>query len=132
MHSWNFSSSGSLVATTNSVNNSRNQAASTGGNVVSSFLSGNNQVHSQTVGGNNSVNSSSATKSVSSLVRLALSSNFPSSFLDATQSYSTLSGGSSNNGKSALQPNVNLSETEQVNLKLWFQFYALMSIKLPI
>ena len=106
------------MATTNSVNNSRNQAPPTAGNVVSSFLSGNNQVHSQTVGGINTVNSSSATKSVSSLVRLALSSNFPSSFLDATQSYPTLTGGSSNNGKSALQPNVSLSETEQVNKKI--------------
>ena len=108
------SSSGSLVATTNSVNNSRNQAASTAGNVVSSFLGGNNQAHSQVVGGNNSVNASNATKSVSSLVRLALSSNFPSSFLDATQSYPTLSAATSNSGKQSQQPNVSLSETEQV------------------
>jgi E3 ubiquitin-protein ligase HECTD1 len=103
------SSSGSMVATTNSVNNSRNQAASTAGSVVSSFLGGNNQAHSQVVGGNNTVNSSSATKSVSSLVRLALSSNFPSSFLDATQSYPTLSSTTSNNGKQTQQPNVSLS-----------------------
>ena len=106
-----------MVATTNSVNNSRNQAASTAGSVVSSFLGSNNQAHSQGVGGNNSVNSSnSATKSVSSLVRLALSSNFPSSFLDATQSYPTLSSATSNNGKQTQQPNVSLSETEQVNI----------------
>ena len=113
------SSSGGLVATTNSVNNSRNQAASNPGTVFSSFLSGNNQVHSQTVvGGNNSANTSNATKSVSSLVRLALSSNFPSSFLDATQSYPTLAASANNSGKQVPgHPNVSLSETEQVSLE---------------
>ena len=57
------------VASTNSVNNSRNQSAAT----TSSSLFG--------------------TKSVSSLVRLAMSSNFPASFLNTAQSYPTLAKG---------------------------------------
>lgn len=61
--------SSTSVASTNSVNNSRNQAATTASSL---FGSG------------------PGTKSVSSLVRLALSSNFPSSFLNSAQSYPTL------------------------------------------
>ena len=102
------------MATTNSVNNSRNQAASNAATAASSFFGTSNQAHSQAGGGNNSVNTANATKSVSSLVRLALSSNFPSSFLDATQSYPTLAAATSNNGKQSVQPSVSLSETEQV------------------
>ena len=106
------------MATTNSVNNSRNQAASNAASAASSFFVGSNQVQSANTASTN------AAKSVSSLVRLALSTNFPSSFLDATQSYPTLAaaigGGtnsvSSNNGRQSMQPNVTLSETEQVKL----------------
>ena len=111
------SPSGSLVATTNSVNNSRNQTVSNASTVVSNFLGGNNKTNTQVVGGNNSDNTSNATKSVSSLVRLALSSNFSSSLFDATQSYPTLAADTSNNGKQSVQPNVSLSETDQVSLE---------------
>ena len=53
-----------------------------------------------------------APKSVSSLVRLALSSNFPSGLLNAAQSYPTLSGGTSSaaDGPS----NVHMSDSDQV------------------
>ena len=111
------------MATTNSVNNSRNQAASNATSTASSFFVGSNQVPSTGGNGSNTA-STNATKSVSSLVRLALSTNFPSSFLDATQSYPTLAAavgggtnsGSSNSGRQLMQPSVTLSETEQVKL----------------
>ena len=106
------------------MNNSRNQAALNSTSTASSFFVGSNQA--QSTGGNGSnTASTNATKSVSSLVRLALSTNFPSSFLDGTQSYPTLAAaagggtnsGSSNSGRQLMQPSVTLSETEQVSLE---------------
>lgn len=52
------------------------------------------------------------TKSVSSLVRLAISSNFPASLLNSAQSYPSLGGQSGQSGQNATN-----SDTEQVSLE---------------
>ena len=84
----------------------------------SSVTSTNSKNQSNT--SNTSASSLFGTKSVSSLVRMAISSNFPASLLNSAQSYPSLGGGNqtgqvpgstSGSGGSA-GPN---SDTEQVN-----------------
>ncbi len=73
-------SSASSVASTNS----RNQAVSSAAAAAAAAASGSGRGHHGGIFGHG------PTKSVSSLVRLALSSNFPSGLLNAAQSYPTL------------------------------------------
>lgn len=101
------------MASTNTVNNSRNQSVSS-----SSGLFG-------------------TPKSVSSLVRLALSSNFPTGLLNAAQSHPTLNSGvltsGSNDpnssapvvslGGSGLASNVVMSDTDQVSLEEFLESF---------
>ena len=96
---------------TNSVNNSRNQAVSSGASTLSSATSG-------LFGISSDPKSGPAPKSVSSLVRLALSSNFPSGLLNAAQSYPTLSGGTSSSSAADGSSNVHvMSDSDQVSLE---------------
>lgn len=89
------------------MNNSRNQAVSSGASTLSSATSGLFGIPS---GGSST--GGPAPKSVSSLVRLALSSNFPSGLLNAAQSYPTLSGGTSSSADGP--SNVHMSDSDQV------------------
>jgi hypothetical protein len=90
---------------TNSVNNSRNQAVSSSAGCVSASAA------AAAAG----LFGPGTTKSVSSLVRLALSSNFPSGLLNAAQSYPTLSGAASTTaGAGEPASNVHLSDSDQV------------------
>ena len=95
---------------TNSVNNSRNQAVSSGASTLSSATSGLFGISSGSGAGG------PAPKSVSSLVRLALSSNFPSGLLNAAQSYPTLSGGTSSSADGSSNVHV-MSDSDQVSLE---------------
>uniref|UniRef100_A0A0K2TN15 E3 ubiquitin-protein ligase n=1 Tax=Lepeophtheirus salmonis TaxID=72036 RepID=A0A0K2TN15_LEPSM len=113
-------STASSVASTNSVNNSRNQAGGPQNTNQSTGIFG---------GGSNSstaaTTTTGTTKSVSSLVRLALSSNFSSSVLNAAQSYpalfvptSSASSTTSNGGIHVVQGGgVGGNETDQVSLE---------------
>ena len=91
------------------MNNSRNQAVSSGASTLSSATSGLFGISSASGGG-------PAPKSVSSLVRLALSSNFPSGLLNAAQSYPTLSGGTSSAADGSSNVHV-MSDSDQVSLE---------------
>eukprot|EP00095_Tigriopus_kingsejongensis_P011031 maker-scaffold109_size355148-snap-gene-1.26 protein:Tk11031 transcript:maker-scaffold109_size355148-snap-gene-1.26-mRNA-1 annotation:"e3 ubiquitin-protein ligase hectd1" len=103
------------MASTNTVNNSRNQAVSSN----SSSLFG-------------------TQKSVSSLVRLALSSNFPSGLLNAAQSHPALNSGGQNTGSNEpnstgapvvslggteLGTNVVMSDSDQVSLEEFLESF---------
>ena len=92
------------------MNNSRNQAVSSG---ASSLSSATMELFVPSSGGSGP---GPGPKSVSSLVRLALSSNFPSGLLNAAQSYPTLSGGTSSADGSG-SSNVHMSDSDQVSLE---------------
>ena len=92
------------------MNNSRNQAVSSGASTLSSATSGLFGISSGPGAGG------PAPKSVSSLVRLALSSNFPSGLLNAAQSYPTLSGGTSSSADGSSNVHV-MSDSDQVSLE---------------
>ena len=94
------------------MNNSRNQAVSSGASTLSSATSGLFGISSGSGAGG------PAPKSVSSLVRLALSSNFPSGLLNAAQSYPTLSGGTASSSAADGSSNVHvMSDSDQVSLE---------------